>query len=336
MSVAGLVDEHVRTPFDILRASHVELVVVDLDASLAFYAELLGMVVTERTGDRAYLRGWEEHLHHSLVLRRGERAAVDHLAFRVAEEADLDRLEQELRRHGCPTRWHTGEAGQGRALRTQDPLGFPLELFHEMETVGSATQEFHLQRGAPILRFDHVNLHVSDAERALAFWQQLGFRVTEYVATDSEPERLTGVWLRRKPTVHDIALTTGTGPRLHHFGMLVAEPAAVIRVCDQLAAAGHVGAIERGPGRHGVSNAFFVYLRDPDGHRIELYTCDYYTGDPDHPAKRWSVTDPRCRSFWGTRAPDGWYEESSTLLDLDGRPVPTAEADVDERSELMA
>ena len=41
------------------------------------------------------------------------------------------------------------------------------------------------------------------------------------------------------------------------------------------------GLIERGPGRHGVSNAFFVYLRDPDGHRIELYACDYYTGDPD-------------------------------------------------------
>ena len=62
---------------------------------------------------------------------------------------------------------------------------------------------------------------------------------------------------------------------------------------------GHAHAIERGPGRHGVSNAFFVYLRDPDGHRIELYACDYYTGDPDHKPLRWSVSDPRCRSFWG-------------------------------------
>jgi hypothetical protein len=30
-----------------------------------------------------------------------------------------------------------------------------------------------------------------------------------------------------------------------------------------------------------VSNAFYVYLRDPDGHRVELYTSDYFTGDPD-------------------------------------------------------
>jgi hypothetical protein len=91
--------------------------------------------------------------------------------------------------------------------------------------------------------------------------------------------------------------------------------------------------IERGPGRHGVSNAFFVYLRDPDGHRIELYSCDYYTGDPDLRPIRWSVSDPRCRSFWGTRAPDCWYEESSRVLDPDGRPVPVRAATVDEREQ---
>jgi hypothetical protein len=164
----------------------------------------------------------------------------------------------------------------------------------------------------------------------------MGFRATEYISTDGDDERLTGAWLRRKPTVHDVALTAGTGPRLHHFAMWLAEPSSVLRVCDQLAAAGHVHAIERGPGRHGVSNAFFVYLRDPDGHRIELYTCDYYTGDPDHPPLRWSVADPRCRSFWGTRAPDSWYDESSLLLDLDGQVVATSPANVDERTEVMA
>jgi hypothetical protein len=113
----------------------------------------------------------------------------------------------------------------------------------------------------------------------------------------------------------------------------------VLHACDQVAAAGHADVIERGPGRHGVSNAFFVYLRDPDGHRIELYSCDYYTGDPDHRALRWSVDDPRCRSFWGTAAPDSWYDESSLVLGADGAPVPVQEADVDERelrSEALA
>ncbi|UGS35292.1 3,4-dihydroxyphenylacetate 2,3-dioxygenase [Capillimicrobium parvum] len=334
--VQELIGEVKRPPFDIMRAAHVELVVRDLDASLHFYDELLGMIVTERTAEAAYLRGWEEYLHHSLVLRVGDEPAIDHVSFRVAGDADLDVIAADFERRGCPVREHTGEPGQGRAIRVQDPLGFPLEFFHDMDRVDSNTQAFHLQRGAPILRFDHLNFHSPDPEAAFRFWQELGFRATEYISTDGEDEKLTGAWLRRKPTVHDVALTAGTGPRLHHFAMWLAEPSSVLRVCDQLAAGGWVEAIERGPGRHGVSNAFFVYLRDPDGHRIELYTCDYYTGDPDHPPKRWSVTDPRCRSFWGTRAPDRWYEESSVVLDLDGRVVETRAAGVDERTEIMA
>ena len=94
--------------------------------------------------------------------------------------------------------------------------------------------------------------------------------------------------------------------------------------------------IERGPGRHGVSNAFFVYLRDPDGHRIELYACDYYTGDPDHKPLRWSVDDMAAGRSGGHRVPDSWYEESSSILGQDGQLVATEECTVDERTEVMA
>jgi hypothetical protein len=164
-------------------------------------------------------------------------------------------------------------------------------------------------------------------------------RDTGRISTDGEDKRITGAWLLRKSGVHDVALTAGRGPRLHYLGLWVAEPAGVLRACDQLAAAGVAHTIERGPGRHGVSNAFFVYLRDPDGHRIELYSCDYYTGDPDLKPLRWSVADPRCRSFWGARAPASWYEQSSVVIAVDGEALSTTDADIDERashSEVLA
>jgi catechol 2,3-dioxygenase len=322
--------------FDILRSAHVELLVTDLGAAAHFYADLLGMVLTERTEDAIYLRGWEERLHHSIVLRRADAAAVGHLAFRVASPRDLELLEAEFRGRGGEPSWVEDEVGQGPGLRVAGEFGYPLEFFYEMEAVPEQMQRFDLQRGAPVMRIDHFNLHVPDVERGARFFLDLGFRCSEYIATDGEDERLTGAWLLRKPSVHDVALTAGRGPRLHHVGLWVADPVAVVRVCDQLAAAGWTSAIERGPGRHGVSNAFFVYLRDPDGHRIELYACDYYTGDPDLVPKRWSLDDPRCRSFWGTRTPDSWYEESSTVLGLDGEPLPTQAAGVDERTEVMA
>jgi catechol 2,3-dioxygenase len=331
-----LARERPRPPFDILRAAHAELLVTDLDAAEEFYVERLGLVATARIGGSLYLRGWEEHLHHSLVLRRAGEPAVDHIAFRVREDADLSALGKAFGAMGCECRWEEHERGQGPGLRVLDPFGFPLEFFREMAVVEPLTQAFHLQRGAPIMRFDHVNLHVTHVERALEHWLGLGFRCSEYISTDGPKERVTGAWALRKSTVHDLALTAGRGPRLHHVGLYVADPMGVIRACDQLASAGLAGCIERGPGRHGVSNAFFVYLRDPDGHRVELYACDYFTGDPDRPPIRWSTTDPSCRSFWGARAPDSWYEESSTLLDLDGRPVAVTDADVEERSHLLA
>jgi catechol 2,3-dioxygenase len=328
--------ERPRPAFDILRAAHAELLVTDLDAAEEFYVERLGLVATARIGRALYLRGWEEHLHHSLVLRQAAEPAVGHIAFRVREDSDLTALGKAFAALGCDCRWEEGERGQGPGLRVLDPFGFPLEFFREMDVVEPLTQAFHLQRGAPVMRFDHVNLHVTNVERTLEHWLDLGFRCSEYISTDDPEERVTGAWALRKSTVHDLAMTAGRGPRLHHVGLYVAEPMGVIRACDQLASAGIAGCIERGPGRHGVSNAFFVYLRDPDGHRVELYASDYYTGDPDRPPIRWSTTDPRCRSFWGARAPDSWYEESSTLLDLAGRPVPVADADVEERSHLMA
>jgi 3,4-dihydroxyphenylacetate 2,3-dioxygenase len=319
-------------PFDILRAAYAELRVADLAASRHFYVDLLGLVVTAENDDAIYLRGWEERQHHSIVLRRAESPAAARLGFRVRRDEDLGLLADELERLGSVVEWVDGEVlGMGRALRAQDPFGFPLEFFHTIEQLSSQLQRFDIHRGAPILRLDHFNLHTPVPEETFAFWQALGFRCTEYISTEGPDERLAGAWLARKPAVHDVALTLGRGPRLHHLGMWVAESIGVLRACDQLAAAGYSAAIERGPGRHGVSNAFFVYLRDPDGHRIELYASDYYTGDPDHRPLRWSVADPRCRSFWGAVAPDSWYQESTLLVDADGALVATSEADLDER-----
>lgn len=340
-NVVELLAAEVEQPsFDILRAAYGELHVTDLARSEAFYVDQLGMLVSARTEDALYLRGWEERQHHSIVLRQAPLAAVSRIGFRVRSEEDLAPIAVAIEAAGGRVEWTEGElVGMGRVLRASDPFGFPLEFFHQIEQFDPQLQRFDLHRGAPILRFDHFNLHVPQAEEAFAFWRTLGFRCSEYISTDGDDERVTGAWLLRKPGVHDVALTAGKGPRLHHLGLWVAEPASVLRACDQLAAAGYVGSIERGPGRHGVSNAFFVYLRDPDGHRIELYSCDYWTGDPDHKPLRWSVSDPRCRSFWGTRAPDSWYEESSQLLGLDGQLVETRAASVDERrsrSEAMA
>lgn len=328
----------VQPPFAVVRTHHAEILVRDLDAARTFYVDLLGFVETERTEEALYLRGLEERFHHSLVLRRADRPGCDHIAFKVESPDDVDRAQRHFEHLGLPTkRLGSGEErGQGPSLRVQDPLGFPVEFFYEMDPAESLLRRFDRYRGAFPMRLDHLNLFVSDAQAAHDYYTgELGFRCSEFTETDREPRRIWGSWLHRKDDVHDVALTSGVGPRLHHLGFWVQDTASVLRACDILAAAGHEAALERGPGRHGISNAFFLYLRDPDMNRIELYTGDYLTADPDLPPTRWSVSDPRRGTFWGHKAPASWFEEGTPVASiLTGTDMPLQPAVLDDRPDF--
>ncbi len=181
-----------------------------------------------------------------------------------------------------------------------------------------------------LVRLDHFNQITPDVPRAVAYMENLGFRTTEDIR-DSEGT-VYAAWMRRKPTVHDTAMTGGDGPRMHHIAFATHEKHNIIAICDKLGALRESDRIERGPGRHGVSNAFYLYLRDPDGHRVEIYTQDYYTGDPDNPLVSWDVHDNQRRDWWGTPVVPSWYRDGSRVLDLDGEPVPLVERR--EESEL--
>lgn len=308
-------------PIDVLRAAHAELLVTDLDRARRFYVDLLGFVETARDDRRLYLRCLEERQHHSLVLRRAAQPGAGHIAFRVATPADLERLADLAEAEHLPHRWVEGEeAGQGPALRMQDPCGLPLEFYHQMEPASRLLQQYHLHGPLQVLRLDHFNCQVPDAEAAIAWYRQrLCFYMSEYTVAERDgEERIWAAWLYRKHTVHDIALMNGIGPRLHHVGFILPDALAIIRACDVLAAAGYHQAIERGPGRHGLSNALFLYLRDPDGNRIELYACDYLTADPDAEPIRWTLEDPRRATFWGHAAPARWFDEAMAVESVRG------------------
>jgi catechol 2,3-dioxygenase len=311
-------------PPDIVRSAYAELVVTSLADARHFWVDLLGFVVTAEDASALYLRGYDELTHHNLVLRAGPVAALQALAFRVRSAADLSRAEDFYRALGCPVeRVRDGVTrGIGEQVRAQDPLGFPVSFFAAAEHAERLQQRYDLRRGAEVARLDHFNICVPDVPAAYQLYSSLGFGLSE---TIEDGQTLYAAWMYRKQTVHDVAFTGGAGPRLHHLGFFAHEPHSVLRMCDILGSTGEYECIERGPGRHGVSNAFYVYLRDPDGHRMEVYTSDYYTGDPDHPVLRWSVLDPRRRDYWGHAVVPSWYSEASPVLGFDGAVVPVSE-----------
>ncbi|MET9630372.1 3,4-dihydroxyphenylacetate 2,3-dioxygenase [Lentzea sp. NPDC006480] len=310
------------TPPDVIRCAYAELVVTDLAASRAFYVDVLGLVVTHEDDDALYLRAFEEYLHHCLVLRKGSTAAVAVLAYRVRTPHDLDLAQEYYGALGCRVERRPAGAtrGIGEAVRVEDPLGFPVEFFHDAEHVARFTQRYDLHGAGALARLDHFNLATPDVPAARKYYEGLDFRVSEDIQDDEGT--VYAAWMFRKPTVHDVALTGGDGPRLHHIAFAAHERTQILHVCDHLGAVRKSDMIERGPGRHGVSNAFYLYLRDPDGHRVELYTHDYYTGDPDNPVITWDVHDNQRRDWWGNAVVPSWYAEASAVLDLDGNPQP--------------
>ena len=228
----------------------------------------------------------------------------------------------------CPTAFPE-VPHQGRTLRTADATGTPLDFYFKMDQGERMLQRYAAYQGARIQRIDHINCFTPDVQASYDFYNELGFRLTEYTETDdSRDPKLWAVWLHRKGNVHDLAFTNGRGPRLHHIGVWTAGPLDILHICDVMATSGYLPNMERGPGRHGISNAFFLYIRDPDGHRIELFTSDYLTVDPDLEPLRWSLTDPQRQTLWGHPAPKSWFEEGTAFANvavrepvLEARPV---------------
>ncbi|MEP6842053.1 MAG: 3,4-dihydroxyphenylacetate 2,3-dioxygenase [Pseudolysinimonas sp.] len=308
------------TPPDIVRCAYLELVVTDLAASREFYVDVLGLTVTEEDDERIYLRTLEEFIHHNLVLRQGPVAAAAALAFRVRTPEDVDRAEAYYQALGCRTeRRRDGFLkGIGDAVRVTDPLGFPYEFFYEVEHVERLAWRYDLYTPGALVRLDHFNQVTPDVPKGREYLEGIGFRVTEDIQDDQGVTY--AAWLRRKDTVHDTALTGGDGPRLHHIAFSTHEKHNILAICDKLGSLRMSDVIERGPGRHGVSNAFYLYILDPDGHRVEIYTQDYYTGDPDNPVVTWDVHDNQRRDWWGNPVVPSWYTNASPVLDLDGTP----------------
>lgn len=122
----------------------------------------------------------------------------------------------------------------------------------------------------------HVNLTVTDLERAVAFYRDvIGLHVTQrdaqsafLAAGDYHHHVALNVWdpEAQAPPAHAAGL--------HHFALRLPGKAALAEVVARLLRAGHelLGATD-----HGVNLA--VYLRDPDGNGLELMV--------DRPSAQW-------------------------------------------------
>ena len=280
----------------ILRLSHVEVRVPDLELATAYYTEVVGMYETAREPDRVFLKCWDEQQHHSVILTFSPTYGLNHMGWKVSEREDLDRYASRLADAGVEvTRLAHGEIGpgHGEAIRFAIPSGHVMELVYGMEQVGNLLPKVNpppkplgLVGFAPP-RLDHIFLTCEDVGANTAFLVDLlDFHLTEQVVGDDGFQLAT--WLERSHHSHDIALVTGQDKGLHHFAWWVDDWNAIRDAADVLAY--HGVPIETNPTRHGATRGQCIYFFDPAGNRNEAFSGGYWV-DPDEPAVTWTEAE---------------------------------------------
>jgi catechol 2,3-dioxygenase len=279
--------------------AHVEIVTPLPEESLHFYTQVLGLEESGRSGDSVYLRGWGEFFHHSLQLTRGDAPGLGHIAWRADGPEQLERAVSRIEATGLGEGWYEGAVGHGPAFRYRSPGGHLHEIFWEVErfkpapdmvsTFPNRAQRF-VPRGVAARSIDHVTIASNALAEDIQWYREtLGHRYTEYTVTDDMPDLVVFGMLSVCERAHDLGVVadfSGVPGRINHFAFWVDQREEHRRAADVFLDAGVT--IEFGPGRHGMGEQDYLYVREPSGLRVELNSGGYRNYEPDREPVAWT------------------------------------------------
>lgn len=310
---------------EIAHLGHVEIFTPKPAESLHFFQEVFGMEVTHRQGQSVYLRAWGDYERSTLKLTEAKQAGLGHVAWRTMSPQALERRAQALAFAGVGNGWIEGDLGHGPAYQFTDPDGHPMELYYETEKY-QATEDLRSRlfnqpqrftgRGAAVRRIDHINLLCQSVPENRAFLQSLlGFKLRELLQPEVEGTE-EGAWLSVTPLVHDIAYTrdlSGSRGRLHHVAYWLDTREEILRAADILTE--HDIFIEAGPAKHNITQAFYLYLYEPGGNRIEIYSGTYLIFAPDWEPIVWRKKERGRGVYWGGTLPESFKTYGTPVVD---------------------
>ena len=279
----------------VLRPGHAVVRVLDLDESVKFYTDVMGLKETGRDkSGRVYFKCHEERDHNSFVIRKADSAGLDAFAFKVLNNATLNELEGKLKDFGVTTeRVPAGEMLEtGERVRFKLPTEHVIELYAEKTDVGNGIGYVNPEafeqgiRGINPVRMDHALIYGPDidANRKL-FEEVLGFGMVEHVLLEDGKTDLA-TWLSCSHKAHDIAMVRhGEPAKLHHVSFLLETWEQVLRAADLMSM--NRVSIDIGPTRHGVTRGTTIYFFDPSGNRMETF-CGGYQWYPDMQPITWT------------------------------------------------
>ena len=249
----------------VLHIGHINIRVLDMAAALNHYVNVLGLIRMDEDEQRnVYLKGWDEWDKYSVILTQTDKAGMDHIAYKVSSDADLDHYAKRVRDYGREV--EELPAGSlrdcGRSLRFTLPSGHVMCLYAEKALVGKAVGDKNPapwpldNKGAGVHWLDHALL-VSPfnpeegintvAENCDFMTQCLDFRLTEQLVVGPDQDIQALAFLTCTNTPHDIAFAPGPEAGLHHASFFL----------------GWLGRCAQGSGCHGYEQSQDGYNPEP-------------------------------------------------------------------------
>jgi catechol 2,3-dioxygenase len=128
--------------------AHVQLLTPDLDASVDYARDILGLDVVDRVGDSAYLRCWGDYYLYSLVLTAAAGPGLGHASWRAEGPEQMAEAIRRIEAAGIQGSWLEQSFGHGRAYRFTGPGGHAQEIFWEVERAVAPAGEESTSSGA--------------------------------------------------------------------------------------------------------------------------------------------------------------------------------------------
>jgi len=288
----------------VLRLGHANIRVLDMDAARKHYEGILGLIKTHEDSDgNVYLKGWDEWDKYSFVLSPSDKAGLNHVAFKVENDSDLDHLKSAIADYGIEV--EEVPAGTlyacGRALKLNIPSGHTMYLYAEKEYFGKAVGETNPEPwpdgllGMGVRWLDHTLLMCElnpekginkVAENVKFFSEVLGFGLSEQVMVGPDGNIQAAAWMFRTSTPHDIAFVGGPERGLHHCAFYLEDWSEILKAADILGK--RKVKMDVTPQRHGITRGSTIYFFDPSGNRNETFAGLGYLAQPDMPPITWT------------------------------------------------
>ena len=306
-----------KNPHFLSQMAHVELLTINLEKTIEFYTDIVGMDITARAGNSVYLRAWGDYFLYTLKITESDKKGLGVIGWRADSPEALDECVAHLENLGVGIGWVEADKGRGKAYRFTSPGNILHEVFWdvvwlrekgERASIFADRYSSNRRKGACPRRIDHATYLVPKTyySKEKEFWKRMGLKNPDEVRLEDHIPPVGGLWTTGNLS-HDIAIFTdpnleeGNGI-LNHICYNVDSREEVLLALDWFVENGYKSVWGQ-PTRHKADEGFFFYIMEPyTGVLLEIYACARLIFAPDHGPDIHYVKD-NPNDAWGDASP---------------------------------